>query len=111
MKTLVFENSVGQLVELLTDLIDGNESFTIYQIQYRDANGKMQIGLSDALITAGFGYMSVGMSGDLGAVRVAAAELGYTVTATETGKEDVVIYQGTYYGGAIGVDLLDEYMY
>jgi hypothetical protein len=107
MKTLVFENSAGNLVELLTDLIDGNEQFTIYQIQYRDAHGVMQIGLSDALIAAGFGLINVADMSDLGQVRVAAKALGYTVRAVETGKEDEVIYQGTYYGDAIGVDLLD----
>ena len=109
MKTLVFQDDSGVLVELLTDLIDGNQQFTVYQIQYRDANGKMQLGLTDALIAIGFDFSVAEY--DLGEIIAFATANNYTVTATETGKEDVTVYQGTYYGSAIGVDLLDEYIY
>ena len=104
MKTLVFQDSTGILVELLTDLIGDNEAFTVYQIQYRDANGDMQIGLSDDLIAAGFDFAIDEY--DVGAMIEFAETYDYTLTAVETGYEDVVLYQGTYYGGAIGVDLL-----
>ena len=109
MKTLIFQDDSGTLVELLTDLIDGNEQFTVYQIQYRDANGKMQLGLSDDLIRAGFDFSIAEY--DTGEMITFAAANDYTLTATETGKEDVTLYQGTYYGSAIGVDLLDSYIY
>jgi len=109
MKTLVFQDHSGILVELLTDLIDGNEQFTVYQIQHRDANGKMQLGLSDDLIRDGFDFAV--SEYDLGEVIQFAAANNYTLTAVETGKNDTTIYQGTYYGTAIGVDLLDSYIY
>lgn len=103
MKTLVFQNSTGVLVELLTDLIDGNQQFTVYQIQEK-VDDVMQIGLQDSTIAAGFDFKVAEY--DLGEVIAFATENDYTVTAVETGREDEVIYQGTYYGGAIGLDLL-----
>jgi hypothetical protein len=104
MKTLVFQDDSGILVELLTDLIDGNQQFTVYQIQYRDANKKMVIGLSDALIAAGFDFGIAEYH--LGEMIQFASDNDYTLIAVETGKEDEVVYQGTYYGEAIGIDLL-----
>ena len=104
MKTLVLQNSSGVQVELLTDLIDGNKQFTIYQIQERDSAGKMQIGLSDATIATGFDFTIAEYH--LGEIIEFATENNYTLTAVETGREDDVLYQGTYYGGAIGVELL-----
>jgi hypothetical protein len=104
MKTLVFENSTGTLVELLTDLIDGNQQFTVYQIQERNALGIMQIGLTDATIATGFDFKV--HEYDLGTMIAYATLNDYTLTAVETGREDEVLYQGTYYGGAIGLDLL-----
>ena len=109
MKTLVFNNSSGLLIELLTDLIDGNEQFTVYQIKERLATGKFQIGFQDATITAGWNYTIAEY--DLGTMIAKAIATGCTLTAVETGKADVVLHQGTYYGGAIGVDILDEYIY
>jgi hypothetical protein len=104
MKTLVFQNSAGVLIELLTDLIDGNEQFTVYQIQERNAAGKMVIGLSEASIAAGWDFGIAEY--DLGEMIEFATENDYTLTAVETGMEDDTLYQGTYYGEAIGVDLL-----
>ena len=104
MKTLVFQNSSGIQVELLTDLIDGNQSFTVYQIQERDSEGKMQIGLTDSTIASGFDFSIAEY--DLGEMIEFATDNDYTLTAVETGREDEVLYQGTYYGGAIGVELL-----
>lgn len=104
MKTLVFQNSSGVQVELLTDLIDGNQAFTVYQIQERDSAGKMQIGLTDSTIASGFDFNIAEY--DLGEMIEFAADNDYTLTAVETGREDEVLYQGTYYGGAIGVELL-----
>lgn len=104
MKTLVFQNSSGVQIELLTDLIDGNQSFTVYQIQERDNAGKMQIGLSDTSIASGFDF---GIDEyDIGEMIDFATNNDYTLTAVETGREDDILYQGTYYGGAIGLELL-----
>lgn len=104
MKTLIFQDDSGLQVELLTDLIDGNKAFTVYQIQERDAYGKMQIGLTDATIAAGFDFAVAEY--DLGEMIEFAADNDLTLTAVETGREDEVLYQGTYYGGAIGLELL-----
>lgn len=104
MKTLVFQKDDGTLIELLTDLIDGNRQFTVYQIQERDVYGKMQIGLSDASIASGFDFKVSEYT--IGEMIEFATDNDYTLTAVETGKEDDVLYQGTYYGGAIGLDLL-----
>lgn len=104
MKTLVFQNSSGVQIELLTDLIDGNEAFTVYQIQERDSAGKMQIGLSDASIADGFDF-SIDEY-DIGEMIEFASNNDYTLIAVETGREDDILYQGTYYGGAIGIELL-----
>jgi hypothetical protein len=104
MKTLVFQDHTGLLVELLTDLIDGNKAFTVYQIQERDVNNKMQIGLSEATIASGFDFSIAEY--DLGEIIAFASSNNLTLTAVETGREDVILYQGTYYGGAIGLELL-----
>ena len=104
MKTLVFQDDSGLLVELLTDLIDGNQQFTVYQIQERDSDGKMQLGLSDATIASGFDFKV--SEYHIGEMIQFASDNDYTLTAVETGREDDVLYQGTYYGGAIGVELL-----
>ena len=110
MKTLVFNNSSGLLIELLTDLIDGNEQFTVYQIKERIlATKAFQIGFQDATIAAGWNYTIAEY--DLGTMIAKAIATGCTLTAVETGKADVVLHQGTYYGGAIGVDILDTYIY
>jgi hypothetical protein len=110
MKTLVFNNSAGLLVELLTDLVGDNQQFTVYQVQERIlATKKFQIGYQEATIAAGWNFGIAEY--DLGTMKAWAVSTGCTLTAVETGKPDVVIYQGTYYGGAIGVDLLDSYMY
>jgi hypothetical protein len=110
MKTLVFNNSSGLLVELLTDLIDGNQQFTVYQIKERVlATKAFQIGLQDATIAAGWDFKVAEY--DLGTMIAWAKSTGCTLTAVETGKVDEVVYQGTYYGGAIGVDILDTYIY
>ena len=99
MKTLVFQNSAGLQVELLTDLIDGNQQFTIYQIKERDAYGKMQIGLSEATIAAGWDFKIAEYH--IGEMIAHATAKSCTLTAVETGREDVVLLQGTYHGGAI----------
>jgi hypothetical protein len=104
MKTLIFQDDSGLQVELLTDLIDGNQQFTVYQIQERDSSGKMQIGLTDATIRAGFDFAI--SEYDLGEMIQFASDNDLTLTAVETGREDDVLYQGTYYGGAIGLELL-----
>ena len=104
MKTLVFQDSNGLQIELLTDLIDGNQQFTIYQIKERDANGKMQIGLSDTSIAAGWDFKIAEYH--IGEMIAWAATANCTLTAVETGKEDDVLVQGEYYGGAIGLELL-----
>ena len=110
MKTLVFRNSSGVLVELLTDLIGDNSEFTIYQVQHKDpTTNLMVLGYGDTLIAAGWDFRF--QEYNLGDVIAFAQQYGYTITAVEVGKTDIVIYQGTYYGGAIGVDLLDSYMY
>ena len=110
MKTLVFQDSTGLMVELLTDLVGNNQQFTVYQVQERIlATKKFQIGLQDATIAAGWNVKIEEY--DLGQMKAWAIAKGCTLTAVETGKEDVVLHQGTYYGGAIGVDILDEYMY
>jgi hypothetical protein len=110
MKTLVFQDSNGLLVELLTDMVGDNQQFTVYQIQERVlATGEMQIGLQDATIAAGWDFKIAEY--DLGAMIAHAEAMGCTLTAVETGKEDVVILQGEYYGDAIGVDLLTDYIY
>jgi len=105
MKTLVFQDSSGLQIEFLTDLIGNNKQFTVYQIQERDADGIMRIGLSDTSIAAGwdFGVKEY----HLGEMIAWATSADCTLTAVETGKEDDVLYQGTYYGGAIGIELLE----
>jgi hypothetical protein len=110
MKTLVFQNSSGLLVELLTDLVGDNQQFTVYQVQERIlSTGKFQIGFQEATIAAGWDFGIAEY--DLGTMKAWAIAKGCTLTAVETGKEDVVLHQGTYYGGAIGLDLLDDYIY
>ena len=103
MKTLVFSNSTGVHVELLTDLINDNESFTVYQIQER-VNGVLQIGLTDSSIALGFDFKIAEY--DLGEMIIFAQENDMTLIAYETGAELEVIYQGTYYGDAIGGELV-----
>ena len=103
MKTLVFSNSTGVHVELLTDLINDNESFTVYQVQER-VNGRLQIGLTDSSIALGFNFQIAEY--DLGEMIIFAQAKDMTLIAYETGKELEVIYQGTYYGDAIGGELV-----
>jgi hypothetical protein len=110
MKTLVFNNSSGLMVELLTDLIGDNQQFTVFQIKERIlSTGKFQIGFQDATIAAGWDFKI--LEYDLGTMIAWAITKACTLTAVETGKADVVLHQGTYYGGAIGVDILDTYIY
>lgn len=99
MKTLVFSDSTGVHVELLTDLIDGNESFTVYQIQER-VGGELQIGLTDATIAKGFDF-TVDTYG-VGEMIEFARDNNYTLVARETGNTAEIYYQGTYYGDSIG---------
>jgi hypothetical protein len=96
-------------VQLLTDLIGDNQHCTVYQIQYRDATNTMQLGLSDALIAKGWDFKVAEYY--LADFITFAQKYNYTIVAVETGKSDVVVYQGSYYGGAIGIDILDSYMY
>jgi len=103
MKTLVFLDNAGTHVELLTDLIDGNQQFTVYQVkEYID--GVAQLGLSDETIAKGFDF---GIDEyDLGQMIQFATDNNCTLIAMETGVESEVLYQATYYGEAIGGDLI-----
>lgn len=103
MKTLVFSDGTGLHVELLTDLIDGNQAFTVYQIQER-VDGELQIGLTDDTIAKGFDF-GIEMY-DVGEMIEFASVNDYTLVARETGVEDEVLYQGSYYGDSIGGDLV-----
>jgi hypothetical protein len=105
MKTLVFRDSAGLQIEYLTDLIGDNKQFTIYQIQHRNSAGKMVIGLSDAEIAAGWDHKVAEY--DLGTMIAWAKTTNCTLTAVDTGNAYVTVNQGGYYGGAIGIDLLD----
>jgi hypothetical protein len=103
MKTLVLSNSTGIHVELLTDLIGNNKEFTIYQVQER-VNGRMRVGLTDETIASGvnFGIESK----HVGEIIDFCEAHDFTLVSRETGAEDEVLYQGSYYGDVIGDELV-----
>lgn len=103
MKTLVFLDHTGMHVELLTDLIDGNKQFTVYQVkEYVD--GVAQLGLTDETIAKGVDFKVDEY--DLGEMIKFAQDNDFTLIAMETGAENEVLYQAYYNGEAIGEDLI-----
>jgi len=100
MKTLIFLGHDGTHVELLTDLIDSNQSLTVYQIK-EYVNGEMQLGLSNATIAKGFDFAIDEY--DLGDLVKFAMDNDYTLIVTETGAEAELLYLAYYYGAPIGI--------
>jgi hypothetical protein len=60
MKTLSFNDNAGTTINYQTDLIDGNEQFTVLQI-VSVVNGVEKIGLTDYLIQYGADLIKIGV--------------------------------------------------
>jgi hypothetical protein len=103
MKTLVFLDHTGMHVELLTDLIDSNKQFTVYQVK-EYVGGIAQLGFTDETIAKGVDFKVDEY--DLGEMIEFAQEHDFTLIAMETGAENEVLYLAYYYGEAIGGGLI-----
>lgn len=89
MKTLSFNNNAGTTVNYLTDLIDGNEQFTVLQIT-TETNGVLTIGLTDAVIALGGDNVKIGVCYMLEQFKAFAVSAGYNLIETSEENPDPV---------------------
>lgn len=81
MKTLSFNNNQGITVNYLTDLIDGNEQFTVLQIT-TNTNGEEIVGLTDEVIRLGADVVKIGICYMLVDFINYATQFGYSLIET-----------------------------
>lgn len=92
MKTLSFNDNAGLTVSYLTDLIDDNQQFSVYQIT-TSTNGVITIGLTPAVIAAGGDIIELGkcymLRDFIGYAQSAGVNL--IVTSEEDGVEPIYL--------------------
>lgn len=107
MKTLQFTNVAGTVtVNYLTDLIEDNQVFTVYQAK-EIVDGVEQVGLTDTAIALGFDYNLDEY--DIATFTAFAEENDYILKSYEntvSGIEVTTIYDPVYGAGGIGEEEL-----